>query len=300
MKNQNDDIFSGGDSATPFHGRLSVVRVTGDDAARIVNNLTTADIARLNIGDAAETFVTEVRGRTLGHVTLSIDDGGLWMIGPPGQSEAIVGHIDRYTIREDCTAKIQDERIAMIAPPSSAGTSPTMEQSAWTIQTSIQTSIQTTWLGSRTVVTLIDAAEGLLPPDIRSIDGADFHDARIHAGFPWWGVDFTDKNLPQEVNRDHLAISFTKGCYLGQETVARLDALGQVQKKLVRLSIQSGEIQPGDKLVQDDKPVARITSVTSDQKFAFAMVRRAWFDPGTEANAVNDRTADSVSAVVLK
>ena len=43
---------------------------------------------------------------------------------------------------------------------------------------------------------------------------------RIERGFPWFGRDITDRNLPQEIGRDRLAISFVKGCYLGQETVA--------------------------------------------------------------------------------
>src|SRR5690606_22235947 len=65
-----------------------------------------------------------------------------------------------------------------------------------------------------------------------------FHALRVAAGYPWYATDFDDSHLPQEVNREPETISFTKGCYLGQETIARLDALGQVQKKLVQWSIQ--------------------------------------------------------------
>ena len=70
--------------------------------------------------------------------------------------------------------------------------------------------------------------------------------ARIEHGWPIYGLDFSDANLPQEIARDPYAISFTKGCYLGQETVARLDALGQVQKKMVLLQI-SGDTLPKSK-----------------------------------------------------
>ncbi len=54
--------------------------------------------------------------------------------------------------------------------------------------------------------------------------GEVFEAARIEAGTPLYGQDITDENLPQEIDRDRSAISFTKGCYLGQETVARIDA----------------------------------------------------------------------------
>ena len=59
-----------------------------------------------------------------------------------------------------------------------------------------------------------------------------FEVLRIEAGTPVFGKDITDKSLPQEINRDSRAISFVKGCYLGQETVARLDALGHVNQLL--------------------------------------------------------------------
>ena len=59
-----------------------------------------------------------------------------------------------------------------------------------------------------------------------------FDAARIESGTPLFGRDITDENLPQEIDRDRLAISFTKGCYLGQETVARIDALGHVNRLL--------------------------------------------------------------------
>ena len=55
---------------------------------------------------------------------------------------------------------------------------------------------------------------------------------RIEEGFPVIGLDITDKNLPQEVGRNEKAISFTKGCYLGQEIVARIDSRGAVSKVL--------------------------------------------------------------------
>ena len=61
---------------------------------------------------------------------------------------------------------------------------------------------------------------------------AAFDALRIESGTPLFGVDFDEENLPQEVGRDELAISFTKGCYLGQETVARIDALGHVNQQL--------------------------------------------------------------------
>ena len=86
---------------------------------------------------------------------------------------------------------------------------------------------------------------------------------RIENQTPWFGNDIDDRNLPQELQRDEKAISFNKGCYLGQETVARIDAIGHVNHWLVGLKFSEpnnaaidGELSVGE------KQVGRVTSVS--------------------------------------
>ena len=71
--------------------------------------------------------------------------------------------------------------------------------------------------------------------------------SRIEMGVPVYGQDVTIDNLPQEIARDQYAISFTKGCYLGQETVARIDALGHVNRRLLGLRFCGDRLAPGDR-----------------------------------------------------
>ena len=77
------------------------------------------------------------------------------------------------------------------------------------------------------------------------VDAASFDIFRIEAGTPVFGHEVTEKNLPQELGRDVQAINFVKGCYLGQETVARLDALGHVNQLLKGLVFAAGSACPG-------------------------------------------------------
>jgi folate-binding protein YgfZ len=110
---------------------------------------------------------------------------------------------------------------------------------------------------------------------------------RIEQGYPWFGVDISEDNLPQEVGRNLKAISFTKGCYLGQETVARIDALGHVNKTLCGVAF-NGEALPtaGLELFAADKVVGQITSACWSPKLgrplALAYVRRGQQTPGTK------------------
>jgi folate-binding protein YgfZ len=114
-----------------------------------------------------------------------------------------------------------------------------------------------------------------------------FEAARIESGFPLFGVDFDDNNLPQEIGRDREAISFTKGCYLGQETVARIDALGHVNQRIVGVRFFA-DCMPavGSELFKDGAEIGRITSAAFspalNAPLALAMVRR-------DANAAGTR-----------
>jgi folate-binding protein YgfZ len=109
---------------------------------------------------------------------------------------------------------------------------------------------------------------------------------RIEAGMPLFGVDFGEENFPQEVGRDREAISFTKGCYLGQETVARIDALGHVNKRLAGVHFFGSQAPvPGMELLQEGKKVGRVTSAAVARRLhgsiALAMVHREATSPGT-------------------
>jgi folate-binding protein YgfZ len=99
------------------------------------------------------------------------------------------------------------------------------------------------------------------------------------------GLDITDKNLPQEVGRNEKAISFTKGCYLGQEIVARIDSRGAVSKVLCGLRFQKADVPPGGaELTCEGQPAGHVTSAAYSPGFqasvALAYVRRPFHEPG--------------------
>mgnify|MGYP001185420384 CR=1 FL=1 len=135
--------------------------------------------------------------------------------------------------------------------------------------------------------TSLDALTSLLADDgCREIDETVVEMLRVEAGIPCYGVDLDDQNLPQEVNRDTQAISFTKGCYLGQETVARIDALGHVNRLLTGLALPPGPLpRAGMVIEQDGREAARVTSSSYSPRLgrplAMAYVRRESSTPGT-------------------
>ena len=114
--------------------------------------------------------------------------------------------------------------------------------------------------------------------------------ARIEAGRPEWGIDISDATIPQEANFDELgAISYTKGCYTGQETVARVHFRGHVNRFLRRLHFVSATMPPSNAELVDDagNVVGDVRSVAMSPRLggvALAMVRRE-VAPGTTLHA---------------
>ncbi len=114
--------------------------------------------------------------------------------------------------------------------------------------------------------------------------------ARIEAGRPEWGIDMNDATIPQEANFDALgAISYTKGCYTGQETVARVHFRGHVNRFLRRLHFVSASVPPTNAELVDDagNVVGDVRSVAMSPRHggvALAMVRRE-VAPGTTLHA---------------
>lgn len=277
-------------SPMPSIFRLSaatVLDIVGDDAAAILHNLTTNEIKSLEEGSGCESFITDVRGKMLAHVFVFRTADGYRLIGAPGQADVIAGHADRYTIREDANPVdlSADRSVFVIAPDAP---DPLRDEANW-IQAGA-CGYDANWLGDQTIILVTDSAaavEQVVDSMGQAIgDDQQFHQARTLAGFPWFGVDLSEKNLPQEANRIEQSISFTKGCYLGQETVARLDALGKVQKQLVRWQTTGQIPAPGSEVTAEGKVVGRLTSVAKtgdDTAIAIGIARRSHFDPGQKA-----------------
>ncbi len=297
--------------------QLSVIDVSGADAATIVHNVTTNEVRSLADGQGSECFVTDVRGKMLGHVEVYRVDKLFRLIGAGGQSERIAQHLDRYTIREDATPAIRDsEYVGVVLSPGLAALLATNLVESNLLRC-VRLSIAghavdlygCRWLGEGSGLLLVNVndQESILRELGERLaavvaDEASFHAARVVAQFPWYGIDLNDTNLPQEADRDAVAISFTKGCYLGQETVARLDALGQVQKKLVAWSIDGGVPEPGTALLSADKTVGRLTSVARREDgsaLAIGPARRSHFEPGSVAKGTIEAETSGAEPIEL-
>lgn len=148
---------------------------------------------------------------------------------------------------------------------------------------------------------LVEARQGDLRP--RPVGMEALNILRIEAGIPWYGLDMDESNLLQEAGLERAA-SFSKGCYIGQETVARIAHRGHVNWHLVGLLIEGEEVpEVGTKLFDDQREVGRITSAVRSpalgRPIALGYVRRERKEPGTMLRLQTTRGATAAELVPL-
>lgn len=259
----------------------STVGVTGADRASFLHNMCTNDVKRLVVGEGCEAFFTDVKGKTVAHGFLLAGEGATEIVMVPGTAAGLIAQLDRYVIREDVALSDKSPETAWLllfgerageVLGKVVGADAAALAAGWNHRTFDVGNVAATivrcelpWTGGFLVgvsAETADAIERELAAAGGIVGGETlWQTMRVESNWPLWGVDFDATNLPQEVARDAQAISFRKGCYLGQETVARIDALGHVNKQLAAIQFEGDAVpEVGAELFQGETPVGRVTS----------------------------------------
>ena len=286
-----------------------LIEVTGGDRLRWLNGQVTNEVKDLKAGEGKLAALLNVKGHILADLAVYGLPNSVWVNMQRDRTQLVRDTFDRYIIADDVVAENASDRYAHlmlvgqearalmseVVGPSVADLAPRHHAEAWlgTLQLRI---IGSRWLGmpGYDVVVSADLADrawealmylgqsrGLLPVGMAAVDIL-----RIEAGWPWYGVDFDDSNLLMEsLTRDH--VSFTKGCYIGQEVVIRVEHQGHVNRKLCGLLV-SGEVVPtrGATILSGDRKVGTVSSAVRspalNRVIALGTVRREVWDPATK------------------
>lgn len=284
------------------------VELTGADRAKFLHNLCTNEIRKLPVGAGCEAFLLNAQGHIVGHIYVFAGQDSHVLDSVPGQGGRIVSQLDRYLIRED--VQLADRSGAWGELLASGPDSPALlaRLGVSALPEARLAHIDTTLAGTRVKLRRVDLTSpaayfiscelAAVPSVLQALQSVgarvcgqeSVEMARIEAGHPFYGRDIHDRTLPQEVARDALAISFVKGCYIGQETVARIDALGHVNKTLVGVKFD-GEQTPaaGAELLRDGQSVGQVTSAVFSPRLraplALAYIRRGSNTPGVRLDS---------------
>lgn len=247
----------------------SAVEAVGPDAGKFLQSFCTNDVVKLVDGESCEAMFTDVKAHVVAYawIVRQTEDCYVALLFSD-RAEVLCSHLDRYLIREQVELRI-------VAP------------GPWTVGTTAvgDLAIPVTALGEGLVASYGEVEGKRIPTE-------EFERRRIRLGVPSDGVDVDERNLPQEVDRVEQSISFTKGCYLGQEPVARIDALGRVNWLLRGVTVEGAVPSAGEPLTAEGKSVGRITSAIQDgqQAIALAYVRREHSVAGIQLS-LGDREA---------
>ena len=129
---------------------------------------------------------------------------------------------------------------------------------------------------------------------------------RIESGIPEWGHELSEAVIPNEAGLDKRAISYTKGCYVGQEVISRLKSLGHVNRSLCGVQLISGStLTVGDKLVNDSgQQIGTVTSAAKSERLkgwiGLAYVRRNFAQPGSGYHLQHPNNSDLIGTAELR
>ncbi|MEO8677704.1 MAG: glycine cleavage T C-terminal barrel domain-containing protein [Vicinamibacterales bacterium] len=254
-----------------------VLSITGRDRATWLQGLVTNDVLSLGAGQSCYAAYLTPQGRMITDMNVVADAGRLLLDVPAPLAAALRERLDGLIFAED--TQVTDESAALQVLEVYGGGKP---------------------LGLPNQVLIL--ARAARPPDLPEVDLDTFEVFRIEEGIPRFLVDMTDDTIPLEAGIEDRAISFTKGCYVGQEVIVRVTHRGggRVAKKLVKW--RAGALAPaGAKIVSGDRDIGRVTSAALspalDRVVGLGYVHRDFVEKGTSVTLVwDDSHAEAVVA----
>lgn len=270
-------------AAPPF----DLLELAGPDRLQLLHGLVTCEVRQLAPGEAVAGFFTERQGKILADLVAFQGETSLRLLLPPGRGEAIAAHLDKYRLAARVEIRLLEAPAALelVGPRASealaawSGTpSPLPGRAGRFAADGLEVevlSVAASPRGARFLLlaeasrldgleeTLLRRAGSL---GLRKVSAEAREVARVEDGELRFGIDFGPEHFPQETGREG-DVSYTKGCYLGQEVIARIHYRGGVQRKPYGLRFPGGLPASGAVLLHDGRPAGRATSVALSPRF---------------------------------
>jgi len=281
------------------------IEAVGPEAAPFLHNLATNDIKTLPSGAGCEAFFTNVKARVIAHLWIyrgQAPTPTLWLDVAPARVAPVMAHLDRHLISEqvellDHTRDLAQLHLCGLEAPALAARVlgpgaaelallhhlPGTQEGVLSIRRHDLTGapgfdVVATPAAARLLWQELTAA-GAAPAGLETLETL-----RIEAGVPVDGVDMDENRFVVEVGRAQ-AISYTKGCYLGQEPIVMARDRGHVNRMLLGVKLSGDPAAPGTKLCRAGQEVGAVTSSTFSPRLGSAIaltyVRRGSQEPGT-------------------
>jgi len=246
--------------------RRDVVRVSGPDAVAYLQGQLSQDVAGLAAGATSWSFVLQPTGKVDAwvRVTRTADDEVL-LDADPGTGPALLGRLRRFLLRTKAEVEALDwPAVALRGPGAAEAAGRVLAAAGGGADAPGRPvlALPAGWPGAEGVDLLGPGA--VVPEGVAEADAAAYESLRLRSGVPALGAELTERTIPAEAGQWVIdaSVSFTKGCFTGQELVARIDSRGgHVPRRLHALVAPGGEDLPVDApVVVDGAEVGRVTS----------------------------------------
>ncbi len=288
----------------------ALIEVRGADRAGFLHRLLSNDIQGIAPGSGCRAALLTPAAKLLAELLVLADAEALWLLCELPRVEAVMQTLERHHFSEDVRCANHERHSAVLAcqgPRAAeilsevAGQAASLSRDGDHVRASLRgleiRLIRQALAGGTGLLLLVDAeqADGLWDflrrhgesKGLRPVGWEAFNTARIEAGVPWFGIDMDESNLLPETGLEAVAVSDTKGCYVGQEVIARLATYGSVSRKLMGLRLE-GEVVPsrGDPILFDGAELGQVTSACASpalrRPIALGYVKRPFYQqPGT-------------------
>lgn len=300
-------------------GWRGCIRATGEDRVRWLNGMVTNNVKDLAVGEGNYNFLLSAQGKIQGDLWVYRREEELMLETDRNQISKLQPLLDHFIIMDDVELTELDGNVTALAvmgplaetilraaglpTPEARGDKAHVVEAAWngtvvgvTRMPMAMGPIFTLWLGAAHAWDLWQALRGAgaRPAGFEALERY-----RVLAGIPRYGVDITEKFIPQETGQTQ-ALHFSKGCYLGQEIVERVRSRGAVHREFTGFVFE-GKVEPGVEvtLKTDGKKAGEVTSVApvpmnvAETYLALGYFRREAGGPGTpvSAGAINGVTS---------
>ncbi len=287
---------------------LGKATVTGRDRAAFLQGMLSNDVTALGPGQGCPAAFLDAHGKVVSLLVIFALEDRILLELPAGSTEKFLQTIDKYLISEKAYFEAADDAYAIVAVQGPGAEKMLADLSGATLDLAPYAHTEVTiagvpvriarrslavtpgfhcWTAAGNGEALGKALRGAgaVPVGAQALETL-----RVEAGIPEYGVDVDETVILPETRLDEL-VSFTKGCYIGQETVARVKYRGHINRGLAGMVLEGDRLPAlGDAITAEDKEIGRVTSavrsIALGRPIALGYIRREHFEPGSAVTVV--------------
>lgn len=261
-----------------------VIEMTGRDRVRFLHGMCTNDIKKLQPGQGCMAAIVNRQGKMVAEMIAYAAENALLLEMDRPNLQPTIDHLNRFLVADDVKMQVSDAAVVGLWGPRSQallGMKDLPEFHFLMRETGLVARNRT--IGVEGYHLLLPAAKAdeaarILGHGVVPAGFAAYETLRIENGFPRWGADMDVSLLPMEAGLEPIAISYAKGCYIGQEVIQRVKTYSEPPKMLVQLEV--ADAAPGDKILSGTDEIGTVTSAVPTAALGF--VRKEFKSPGTE------------------